>query len=158
MLVPRNQLFPAVAAGITGGVVVDAFLIATKLAGGTSLAQALDMYRWIASVALGSAILDDPAAPALGVLLHFGISILWALGYVYLTRSQPRLLTRPFLSGAGFGLVVYCFMQIILIPAGQYHRPTPPELAIGLVANIVFFGVTVALVVSRMLRRSGAPA
>jgi hypothetical protein len=56
-------------------------------------------------------------------------------------------------SGAGFGLVVYCFMEIMPIPRWAFHLPTPSKLAIDLVANIVFFGMTVALVVSRLLRR-----
>jgi uncharacterized membrane protein YagU involved in acid resistance len=152
-LVLRDQLLAGLAAGIAGGFIIDAFLIATTLAGGATLAQALGMYPWIASVLFGPAILTNPAAPLLGVILHFAVSIFWALGYVYLIRSQPQLLTRPLLSGACFGLVVYCFMEIMLITAGEYHRPKPQELGIGLVAHIVFFGMTVALVVSRMLRR-----
>jgi uncharacterized membrane protein YagU involved in acid resistance len=157
-LVLRDQLFAGLAAGIIAGIVIDAFLLVTTIAGGASPTQALGIYSWIASVAFGHAILSSPAAPALGVLLHFAVSIFWALGYVYLVRSQPQLLTRPWLSGAGFGLVVYCFMEIMLITAGEYHRPKPPELAVGLVAHIVFFGMTVALVVSRMLRRPSAAA
>jgi uncharacterized membrane protein YagU involved in acid resistance len=152
-LVLRDQLLAGLAAGIAGGIVIDAFLIATTLAGGATPAQALGMYPWIASVLFGPAILTNPAAPLLGVVLHIAVSIFWALGYVYLIRSQPQLLTRPFLSGACFGLVVYCFMEIMLITAGAYHRPKPQELGIGLVAHIVFFGMTVSLVVSRMLRR-----
>ncbi|HTJ25668.1 MAG TPA: hypothetical protein VMA36_05820 [Candidatus Limnocylindria bacterium] len=154
----RDQLLAGLAAGIAGGIVIDAFLLAMAFAGGATPAQALGMYPWIASVVFGHAILANPAAPALGVLLHFGVSIFWALGYVYLVRSQPQLLTRPYLSGAGFGLVVYCFMQIMLITAGEYHRPSPQALGIGLVAHIVFFGMTVALVVSRLLRRPSAAA
>jgi uncharacterized membrane protein YagU involved in acid resistance len=152
-LTVRDQLLAGLAAGITGGIVIDAFLFAMARVGGATPAQALGMYPWIASVLFGPAILGSPAAPALGVVLHFGVSIFWALGYVYLIRSQPQLLTRPILSGAGFGLVVYVFMEIMLITAGQFHRPKPAELGTALLAHIVFFGMTVGLVVSLMLRR-----
>lgn len=154
----RDQLLAGIAAGIVGGILIDAFLLAMAFARGATPTQALGMYPWIASVVFGHGIIGNPAAPALGVLLHFAVSIGWALGYVYLVRSQPQLLTRPFLSGAGFGLVVYCFMQIILIAAGEYHRPNPAQLGIGLVAHTVFFGMPVAFVVSRLLRRPAAAA
>ena len=53
------------------------------------------------------------------------LAIGWALGYVYLARTQPQLLARPFVSGAVFGVIVYIFTQIALLTAGLYHRPTP---------------------------------
>ncbi len=69
-------------------------------------------------------------------------------------RAQPQLLSRPWISGAGFGLVVYVFMQIVLITAGQYHRPAPAVLGESLVGHLGFYGIPVALVTSRMLRRA----
>lgn len=153
-LVLRDQLTAALAAGIVGGILIDLFLIGTAVGGGATAGQALQIYPWIASVLFGPSVLTNPAAPLIGVVVHFCVAIGWALGYVYLIRSQPQLLTRPIISGASFGLVVYVFMQIILITAGQYHRPSPPALAAGLIAHVVFYGIPVGLVVSRVLRRA----
>lgn len=153
-LVPRDQLTAALAAGIVGGILMHLFLIATTLAAGATMGQALEMYPRIASVLFGPSVLANPAAPLIGLLMHFVVAIGWALGYVYLIRSQPQLLTRPIVSGFCYGLVVYVFMEIVLITAGQYHRPSPPALATGLLAHTVLYGIPVALVVSRLLRRT----
>jgi hypothetical protein len=150
----RAQLTAGVAAGVAGAITFDAFLFVVQIAGGAPAAQVVaGTWIFVAAVVLGPAAIYNPAAPAIGALLHLGVSVAWALGYVYLVRSQPQLATRPLLSGAGFGLVVYVFMQIILITAGQYHRPSPGVLGTALLAHIVFFGIPVALVVARLLGR-----
>jgi hypothetical protein len=152
-LVFREQLTAGLTAGIVGGILIALFQIATTIAGGATTGRALQMFPWIASVLFGPGILTNPAAPQIGVVLHLCVAIGWALGYVYLIRSQPQLLRRPLISGFSYGLVVYCFMEIVLITAGQYHRPSPPALAAGLIAHTVFYGIPVALVVSRLLGR-----
>jgi hypothetical protein len=152
-LVLRDHLTAALAAGILGAILIGLFMLAAALAGGGTTGQALQTFPWIASVLFGPSILANPAAPLIGVVMHFCVAIGWALGYVYLIHSQPQIVTKPLISGFAYGLVVYCFMAIVLITAGQYHRPSPPALATGLIAHTVFYGIPVALVVSRLLRR-----
>ena len=154
----RAQLAAGIVAGLVGGILVDAFLIGAQIAAGAPPAQTISgAYTHGASVALGPPANSLPAAPLIGVLLHFVVSIGWAFGYVYLIRTRPQLLAQPWLSGAGFGLVEYVFMQIVLLAGGAYHRPASPgALGTALVANIVFFGIPVALVATRMLHRPGA--
>ena len=147
----REQILAGLAAGIAGGVLIDLFLFAVELAGGTPAARLAGNFAFIAATLLGPGAYASPAAVPLGVVLHFAVSVGWALGYVYLVRSQPQLLTRPIISGAGFGLTVYVFMQIVLLTAGQYHRPSPGVLGTQLAAHLVFFGIPVALIVSRAL-------
>ncbi len=151
----RGQLVAGLVAGLAGGIIFDAFLFAVQIASGGSPAQVVTgTWIFVAAVLLGPAAIFNPAAPLIGAALHFGVSIFWALGYVYLVRAQPQLLSRPWISGAGFGLVVYVFMQIVLITAGQYHRPAPAVLGESLVGHLGFYGIPVALVTSRMLRRA----
>jgi uncharacterized membrane protein YagU involved in acid resistance len=158
VFVLRNQLLAVLTAGIIAGILADASLIAMNIAAGASLAKALGVYPWIASVAFGKAMLASPAAPALGVAVHFCISIGWSLVFTFVARSQSWLLKRPLLSGGVFGLLVYLVMEILLIPRGDFEVPTLAQLAMFLIVNIVFFGMTVALVVSRILRRPPAAA
>jgi uncharacterized membrane protein YagU involved in acid resistance len=155
---PREQIVAGLIAGIAGGILIDLFLFAVQLAGGTPAEKLAGNFAFIAATLLGLGAYANPAAVPLGIVLHFGVAAGWALGYVYLVRTQPQLLTRPLISGAGFGLMVYIFMQIIILTAGQYHRPDPGTLLTQLVAHIVFFGIPVALIVSRMLRRTSGPA
>jgi hypothetical protein len=151
----RGQLVAGLVAGITGGITIDAFLFGVQIASGGSPAQVVTgTWIFVAAVLLGPAAIFNPAAPLIGAALHFCVAIFWALGYVYLVRAQPQLLARPWISGVAFGLVVYVFMQIILITAGQYHRPAPAVLGEALLAHLVFYGIPVALVTSWMLRRA----
>jgi hypothetical protein len=140
----RDQLAAGLLAGLAGGIVIALFLLAVGVAGGKSPGDALAADTWT----LG--------APSLagGLALHFFIALAWALGYVYLLRTQPQLLTRPALSGLGFGLVVYVFMGVVQIMAGRYHRPSPTQFEISLIAHVVFYGLPVGLIVARALRRA----
>jgi hypothetical protein len=147
-----DQLKAGLIAGIAAGVVIDVFLFAMQLASGTPPDKLAANFVFIAAVLLGPGASANPAAVPLGIVLHFCVAIGWALGYVYLVRSQPQLLSRPWISGAAYGLVVYVFMEIILITAGQYHRVAPGVFATQLVAHVVFYGIPVALIASRMLR------
>lgn len=150
----REQIAAGLLAGITGGILIELLFFAVQLAIGTPAGKLLDSFAFIAAVLMGPGAYANPAAVPIGIVLHFCVSVGWALGYVYLVRTQPQLLTRPLISGAALGLMVYIFMQIVLLTAGQYHRPAPSALLTQLIAHIVFFGIPVALVVSRLLRRS----
>ena len=89
----------------------------------------------------------------LGIALHFCVAIGWALGFAYLTRSQPQLLTRPILSGLTFGLVVMIAMDMLLVLVGAYKLRDVPQFFTALVGHCVFYGVPVALTVTRVLGR-----
>ncbi len=147
----RAQLTAGLGAGIAGGILIDAFVFAVQLASGTPAVKLADNFAFIAATLLGPSGYANPNAVALGIVLHFCVAISWALGYVYLVRSQPQLLARPWVSGASFGLVVYVFMQFVLITAGQYHRVAPAVLGTQLVAHAVFYGIPVALIVARLI-------
>lgn len=157
--VTRAEIEAGVVAGIAGGVLFDLFLLGAQTTQGMPLAAVIqETYTFIASAVLGPSALANPAAPAIGFVLHFLVSIGWAFGYVYLVRSQPQLLARPWVSGAAFGLIVYVFMQLVLLTAGLYHRPNPAALGTGLIAHLLFYGIPVALLVSRRLSRASAAA
>lgn len=148
----RARIAAGVAGGIAGGVVDALFLLCVALAGGATFGKALGLFVFIASVAIGPSAYSNSAALPVGILLHFCVAIGWALGYAYLTRSQPQLLTRPIVSGIGFGLVVMIAMDAILVFVGLYKLRDVPQFFTTLVGHCVFYGIPVALVVSRMLR------
>lgn len=147
----REELSAGLVAGIGGGILTDLFLIATQLVAGTPAGTGAAGF--FAAALLRDATVTGAAVIALGVLVRFLISIGWALGYAYLIRRQPQLLARPWLSGAAFGLVVYTFTQIVAL-GGGYHQPKASEIVIALLATIVFYGIPVALTVSRLLRNA----
>jgi hypothetical protein len=151
----RDQLSAGLVAGVAGGILLALFYIVALAATGGRFGTLAGLATWIAGALLGASAWANPASPAIGVVLHVIVAIGWALGYVYLIRSQPQLLEHPWLSGAAFGLVVYVFMQIALVADADWHRPSGPlVLAAGLVSHIVFYGMPVGLLVSRSLRRA----
>jgi hypothetical protein len=146
----RDQLTVGLVAGLAGGILIEAFLFATQLARGLpGGARAADF----AVAALGPGALGGPASVFIGAAIQLCIAIAWALGYVSLLRSQPQLIARPWLSGACFGLIVYFFVQIVLLTAGVYHTPQQTQLVVDVVAYVGCYGIAVALVASRLLRR-----
>lgn len=147
-------------AGVVGAIAIELFYFTTMLpsSAGAAVAALLMSFRFTAAVLVGPSAYQSASAVPLGIVLHLCVSIGWALGFVWAVRSQPQLVRHPWISGAAFGLVVYVFMQIVLITAGVYHRAgSPAELTIQLVSHIVFFGIPVALVASRLLRGSSTP-
>lgn len=147
---PRAGLSAGLIAGIGGGILTDLFLIAAQAAFGTTPGGGIAGF--IASAVLGSPGMTSPAAVAIGVLLQLCVAVGWALGYVYLVRREPQLIARPWLSGAAFGLVVYTFVKIVGLGSGLYHPPNPFEVGVSLIAYIGFYGIPVALILSRLLR------
>ena len=151
----RDQVTAGLVAGIAGGILYDLFLFASAVANGAPAATVMPaMWTYIASAVIGPAASAKPAAPAIGGVLNFAVSIAWGLGYVNLVRSQPQLLTRPFVSGIGFGIVVWVFMQLVLLTSELYHRPSAGAFWTSLVATVIFYGLPVSYVVSRLLRRA----
>lgn len=143
----------AITAGVVAGVTilacVAAFGLAQLPAPGFSLTG---LFEFDASALIGKAAYSNNAYAALGAVLHFCVAVGWAAGYAWTAERQRQLLTRPFVSGAVFGVIVYFAMQFMLFAANVYHNPSPLEFDIGLFAHVVGYGIPVALVVTRFCR------
>lgn len=138
-------------AGAIGAVLIAEFLLGVPLFSGGAFTP-VPVLQFDASVLIGAVAFTNPSYAFLGLVLHFLVSIGWAIGYAYMAERQPQLVTRPWISGAAFGLVIYFAMLIVLVAANAYHAPKPAEVGNGLIAHILFFGIPVALIVSRALR------
>jgi uncharacterized membrane protein YagU involved in acid resistance len=156
----RDRIVAGLAAGIVGGILIQLFLFAVQLAGGAPPDKIVGDFAFIASAmeGPGAGAYASPLIVAIGIVVHLCISAGWAVGYAFLARTQPHLLTRPLISGAGFGLIVYIFVQIVLLTAPQHHGPAAGSIATQLLAYMVFYGIPVALIVARMLRGSTGSA
>jgi hypothetical protein len=147
----RDQLKTGLIAGAAAGVLMDVFLFGSQIAGGTPADKLAGNFMFIAAALVGPAS-ATPVVVALAVALDLCVAMGWALGYVYLARTQAQLLVRPAISGAVFGFIVYAFMEIILINAGLSSRVTSGLLFRELIAETIFYGIPVALIVSRLVR------
>lgn len=148
-LVLRDWLVAGLGAGLVSGVTVSAFgAFAATRAGLPPTAP----FAFIASAAGGTTFGESTAAVPVGLLLLFVATIAWAFGYLYGAQKQSQLLTRPILSGVGFGVIVWLFTQAMLVGAGRFTNPTIYTFDRDMVAFIVFFGVPLAFVASRLMR------
>jgi hypothetical protein len=148
----RAQLTVGLIAGLAGGMLIEAFYRGAEWAFKLPVDQLPLVAGFVATTTMlppGSRL--DPAV-ALAFLVHFAVAAGWGVGYVWASRTSPQLLTRPWLSGAAFGLIVYVVMQVMLLTAGLYHRPDFDVLLIQLAAHVVWFGIPVAVIAARQLR------
>jgi hypothetical protein len=151
---PRT-IVGALIAGVAAGVAILAYTAVVAIVvlpvPGFSLAG---LFQFDASALVGKTAYTSDAFVALGAGLHLLVAVGWSVGYAWAAERQRQLLTRPVISGAVFGLIVYFAMQFMLFAANVYHNPTLLEFDVGLVGHAVFFGIPVALINARFCRPS----
>jgi uncharacterized membrane protein YagU involved in acid resistance len=116
----------------------------------------------VASGLLGSDAFNGGApVAALGLGLHFFMALAFAAAYVTASRSLPVLTQRPILCGATFGLFVYLFMNLVVLPLSRVPpRPFPSTLTIvtSVIVHTLLFGVPIALAARRAVEEQRGAA
>ena len=113
----------------------------------------------IAAGLLGAASYDGGAKTAvLGVALHFMIATIWTAVFYFASRSLRVLVERPVPLGLLYGVVVYAFMNFVVLPLSAFPmRPvTLTGRLIGMLIIMFCIGLPIALIVSRSSRRPTA--
>lgn len=141
-------------------------LAAGALAGVLDITAACTLwgFRGVAPVrilqAIASGLLGRDAAvsggwktAALGLALHFFIATGAAAVFYAASRYLPFLIGQPLLWGPVYGIIVYFFMNDIVIPLSAM-KPSPP-VPIMVAAQIVIHMVCVGLPIALMVRRFG---
>lgn len=139
-------LVAPLAGGALAGVLDIAFSTGFWVLKGT---PALIVPQSVAAGLLGSEAFRGGAATALlGLLLHFAIALAMALAYWFASRRLPLLVRRPFACGALYGVLLYLFMNRVVLPLSAAR---PPAFAfdgwfVGSVfAHCVLVGIPIAL-------------
>jgi uncharacterized membrane protein YagU involved in acid resistance len=107
------------------------------------------LLQTVASGLLGNASFSGgiPTA-ALGLVLHFGLSYLWAGIFLVAARRFPRLVREPVLSGILFGVAVFLTMRLVVLPLSAFPYPVtfkPLATMLDLLSHTFLFGVPIAL-------------
>jgi len=118
----------------------------------------------VASGLLGSAAFDSGAlAGVLGLFCHFVVALGASAVYFLAARHLAVLREHPAWSGAAFGILVYLFMNFVVIPLSAYPLKVsyPPRVLIrGFLAHALLVGIPIALSVRglsfRQARRADA--
>ncbi len=133
----------AAIAGVIGGIVIDVFL---AISGHRS---PVAIWQFIASTIVGEAAFASPSYAALGFIVHFIVSIAWAVLYAYLFGALGQL--KNWIAGAVvWGIVVDGLMQSIV--AMKTGSPWEPAFVQGLIPHIVFYALPVTFYMSRAAR------
>ena len=142
----RRLLTQGVAAGIVGGILIDAFLYIALFVPQHQPITAI----WVnvSATATGHTV----ANLWLGLLIHFCVSIAWGIGYAYAAYTSTPIADHPYISGLVFGIIVMLIMQFVQLAAGVRLVIAPASLLSLLVAHCVFFGLPVAVYISRAMR------
>jgi len=141
-----NVWAAGVVAGVIAGALIDTFLVIANHA------TYLQIWQFVASAIVGGAAFASPSYAILGFAMHFAISIVWASIYAWAAFGPvPALLRAPVLSGLLYGIVVMVGMTVVLMVnhVGPAGIPDAGTLVKSLIAHTVFFGLPVALYVSR---------
>ncbi len=143
-------------AGLIAGIldITAALVINVGLRGQTTVSKLLQS---IASGIVGKSAYEGGfAMAAFGLFLHFLIAILFALIYVLVYPSLVIAKKQPLLSGIVYGLIVWCIMNLIVLPF-TFSRPVKWETLlannwIGILVIIFCVGIPIALVTNHSLK------
>jgi hypothetical protein len=138
-----------IVAGTIGGALIDTFLVFANHA------TYVQIWQFVASAIVGGVAFASPNYAILGFAMHFAISIVWASIYAWAAFGPvPALARAPVIAGLLYGVVVMIGMTLVLIVnhVGPAGAPDPGTLVKSLIAHTVFFGLPVALYVSRAAR------
>jgi len=110
----------------------------------------------VASGLLGSAAYSGGTKTAVfGLALHFLIATIWTIIFYVASRRLRFLIERPEVWGLIYGVVVYAFMNFVVLPLSQFPQrgtPTLSSRAINLVIIMFCIGLPISLIVRRFSR------
>ena len=92
-----------------------------------------------------------------GLLVHFAIMAAMTAAALVLFRRTPLADANPWLAGTLYGLVLYCVMYGVVLPARfgvPFPNPDKLKLALGLFPHAFLVGIPMALI----LRGPRAPS
>lgn len=146
-------------ATLVGGLVIgilDALdaIVAYRIALGLS---PIAIYQFVASGALGpSAFSGGLATALLGVAVHFLIACSAAFVFAVAASLAPSLAQHFAAAGTIYGVGVYAFMNLVVIPLSAIPASSPsvPLLLNGIIGHALFVGLPAAIVARRYVSPS----
>ena len=155
----KHALRTIFTAGLIAGCLDLAAAIITTLVRGGSPAR---MLRAIASGLLGASSFQGGwKTSALGVFLHFVIAFGAAAVFYAASRFVRTLVRQPIRAGVLYGMAVYFFMQVIVLPLSALPNFKPSfqasVLVLGILVHIFCVGLPIALVVRHFAHKELTP-
>jgi hypothetical protein len=153
----ESKAVPAIFWGglIAGALDITAACITSWLRAGVPPMRVLQS---VASGILGAPAYNGGAKiAALGLALHFFIATTWTTVFYFASRKLRFLIERPVTWGLVYGVIVYAFMNFVVLPLSAFPQRTPPRLSgriIGLLIIMFCVGLPIALTVRRVSKQT----
>jgi hypothetical protein len=145
------------AALVVGTLDISEVMIVSWLKGG----QPLRIFQSIASGIYGKASFEGGTRTMiLGLLLHYLIATTVVAVYFLASRKLAVLNRHPILTGAIYGLLVYAFMNLVVLPLSATGTPKYTTFSVvnQLFCHMVLIGITTGLFARGQYTPTGEPA
>ena len=110
------------------------------------------LFAYISSGVFGKeAFNGNPAMTLWGLLFHYGIALTWSFVFLSIYPKIPDLRRYPVATGLVYGLIVWSFMQFIVLPLSRV--PHGPLHLVPALLNIAILMVMIGLPLSFIGRR-----
>jgi uncharacterized membrane protein YagU involved in acid resistance len=145
-----------------------ALALCLLIAGTLDIADALIFYglrgvppagllRFIAACLVGvSALHGGLAMAALGLAIHYTITLFWSALFLLAATRFTFLTRHAIASGLIYGGVIYIVMNYVVLPLTRLpprsHHLAPAVLVNGVLALLLFMGLPIALIAQRFAR------
>ena len=111
------------------------------------------IFQSIAAGIYGKASYEGGAKTAIvGIFLHFVIAFGAAAFFYLASRKAKFLINHWIVSGIIYGIAVYWFMQLIVLPLSNFPSRfsfTLRPVIVGLIVHIICIGLPIAFVIKR---------
>lgn len=141
---------------------IKAISLAGLVAGALDLTAACVTNYWLSPVIIfqsiaagiyGKASYQGGAKTAiLGIFLHFVIAFGAAIVFYLVSRKIKFLINQPIVSGIIYGILVFWFMQLVVLPLSNFPSKfnfTLTSVIVGLIVHILCIGFPIAFIVRR---------
>ena len=154
---PRPR--PLLAILLGGSIAASFDIVYAIISNAQNFRTPLWVLQSVASGWLGSAAFDGGIASGLlGLASHYAILIVAAALYFAASKRLPVLQSQAVACGAVFGVLVYLFMNFVVLPLSAFpFKLSYPALRLieGFATHALFVGIPVALCIRRFAGRSG---
>ena len=93
------------------------------------------------------------ATAALGAFFHFLIAFTAAAFFYAASRKWTFMVKHSVLSGLLYGVIVYSFMNFVVLPLSAYHVPITLRPTVVLARDIALVMIMVGLPISQIVRK-----
>ena len=145
--------FPGIV--LFAGLIVGTLDILSAMVYFTIVTHGQPISRLLAYVGSGvfgkAAFSGDPAMPWWGLLFHYCIALTWTLIFFLVYPKIPALRRYPVATGLAYGVIVWCIMNLIVVPMS--HVPHGPMRLTSALINMAILMVMIGLPLSLIARK-----